>query len=263
MKHINTIIEKMQSDHEDSQLEDHIDIQTGDDYFMVNNSLSTSLFSTKVVYAHETKDMDAKTLYHQAQTFFLEKPFSWYLNASTDQNIQKHLDKNGWIEHDRYDGMYYEISKNMFYESHYEVREVIPGTKDIDDLAYIASCIWGSSGEEQLRVAKDRYATYLTASDCRGGYLLAYFKGEPIGYGSYRLSKDRNVLYLSGTGVLEPYRNKGVYRSLLNYRLKFGQANNIKYAVTQARVGHSSPILSKIGFVKVETFLHYIPNSKK
>lgn len=57
--------------------------------------------------------------------------------------------------------------------------------------------------------------------------------------------------YLFGAEVLEPFRDRGLYRALLEARLAFLRERGISLAVTQAREATSAPRLEKLGF---ETF---------
>jgi GNAT superfamily N-acetyltransferase len=77
-------------------------------------------------------------------------------------------------------------------------------------------------------------------------YYLARIDGVPAGTAGF-IVKPRSV-YLIGGNVLEPYRGRGVYRALIDARLRDVAALGLTLATTQAREATSAPILDKLGF---------------
>jgi hypothetical protein len=55
-------------------------------------------------------------------------------------------------------------------------------------------------------------------------------------------------VYLVGGNVLEPYRGRGIYRALIDVRLRDIAARGFTLATTQAREATSAPILERLGF---------------
>lgn len=82
-------------------------------------------------------------------------------------------------------------------------------------------------------------------------YYLARLGGEPVGTAGM-VVKARCV-YLMGGNVLESHRGRGIYRALIDERLRDAADRGITLAVTQAREATSAPILDKLGF---ETLYH-------
>ncbi len=92
---------------------------------------------------------------------------------------------------------------------------------------------WRDSMRQTLRSAKSHY-------------YLARIDGVPVGTAGF-IVKPRSV-YLVGGNVLEPYRGRGVYRALIDARLRDIAALGLTLATTQAREATSAPILDKLGF---------------
>lgn len=70
--------------------------------------------------------------------------------------------------------------------------------------------------------------------------------GEPLGTAGM-VVKPRSV-YLMGGNVIEAYRGRGIYRALIDERLRDAAERGITLATTQAREATSAPILDKLGF---------------
>jgi GNAT superfamily N-acetyltransferase len=77
-------------------------------------------------------------------------------------------------------------------------------------------------------------------------YYLARVDGEPVGTAGM-VVKQRCV-YLMGGNVLPAHRGRGIYRALIDERLRDAAERGITLAVTQAREATSAPILDKLGF---------------
>lgn len=258
MENLILAIEQMQSDHEDSRLTDDISLNVSDSYFMTLNKMAKSHYSTKIVYAHETDDMDHHRIYDDANTFFGKKPFGWFVNLDNDQNIKRLLEDNGWVIIDEYEGRYLSVNEIVEVETK-NIVEVKPNSNQVRDLVNVTTNIWNTVEEDQVEIAIEKYNEYLNSVDRRGGYILYYSDDKAVGYGTYRFSKCGRYMYLAGTGVLDAYRKQGIYRNLLNYRLNLAKQKNTEYVLTQARKGHSSPILEKCSFRKAGDFAFLIP----
>lgn len=92
---------------------------------------------------------------------------------------------------------------------------------------------WRDSMRQALRTAKYHY-------------YLARVDGVPAGTAGFTV-KPRSV-YLVGGNVLAPYRGRGLYRALIDTRLRDIAALGLTLATTQAREATSAPILEKLGF---------------
>jgi GNAT superfamily N-acetyltransferase len=92
---------------------------------------------------------------------------------------------------------------------------------------------WGDSMRRALAGGRHRMFT-------------ARIGGEPVGTAAM-ITKQRSV-YLVGGNVLEAYRGRGVYRALLDARVRHAAELGFTLATTQARESSSAPILDKLGF---------------
>lgn len=80
---------------------------------------------------------------------------------------------------------------------------------------------------------------------------LARIGGVPVATAGM-IVKARSV-YLVGGNVLDAYRGRGIYRALIDERLRDAAALGLALATTQAREATSAPILDRLGF---ETLFH-------
>ena len=80
----------------------------------------------------------------------------------------------------------------------------------------------------------------------RGGSLVAYLDGRPVGTGG--LSSRGPAAGLWGGAVLEGYRGQGIYRALLAARLEYAAEHYMTMALVKGRVETSGPILRRAGF---------------
>lgn len=77
-------------------------------------------------------------------------------------------------------------------------------------------------------------------------YYLARVAGQPVATAGMAV-KQRSV-YLVGGNVLEGHRGRGIYRALLDERLRHAAELGFSLATTQAREATSAPILERLGF---------------
>lgn len=254
-------LETMQSDHEASQVNKDTRLYETPYMHLIKNMNSKSIFATRVVFAHETLDRSAEDLYKEAKEFFQYKKFSWFLNAHEDKKIYDMLISKAWSVHDHYDGQYLKLEKPFDLDTS-GVVEVIGNSSQVDDLVTVIADVFDVKALDRRNLVKERANDYLLSEDKRGGYILIYVEGIPLGYATYRLSACKEFLYLSGTGVVKSQRGKGLYKKLLFYRLNKGLELGAKYALAQGRKGHSSPILNKYGFITEGKFKHLISNDE-
>jgi len=249
-------------DHEESRLTPAICVNQSDDYVMILNKNSDNYLSNRVVFSHETHDLKAEDLYEVAESFFGDKVYGWYTDKVKDHHLINFLTDRGWIVEDEYDGRYFKVN-NQEFEISANIVEVQAGSPQVKDLVNITTHIWYTIDETKIESAIKAYNDYLSSSDRRGGYVLYYLDDKAVGYGTYRFSSCGRYMYLAGTGVLEAYRNRGIYKSILNYRLNKAIHRGADYVLTQARLGHSSPILEKCGFDKAGEFVFLVPYMDK
>jgi GNAT superfamily N-acetyltransferase len=80
----------------------------------------------------------------------------------------------------------------------------------------------------------------------RGGGVVAYLDGVPVGTGGLTVADDVGRLW-SGS-VLEQHRGRGVYRALLAERLAYAVRHGATMALVKGLVHTSAPILRRAGF---------------
>ena len=78
---------------------------------------------------------------------------------------------------------------------------------------------------------------------------LASYQGEPAAVASH-VAFPRSA-YLLGAVVLPKFRRKGLYRALVNARMRDAAARGIALATSQAMDGTSAPLLEDMGFESV------------
>ncbi|MFJ4677973.1 GNAT family N-acetyltransferase [Kitasatospora sp. NPDC088783] len=80
----------------------------------------------------------------------------------------------------------------------------------------------------------------------RGGTLVAYLDGEPVGTGGVAVVD--GVARLTGGVVVPARRGRGVYRAVLAARLDYAAANGATMALVKSNPAASGPILRRTGF---------------
>jgi hypothetical protein len=124
------------------------------------------------------------------------------------------------------------------------VRQVL----DIDDLRELDRIDVGVFGgkhqtAEQLAVAFARLAAQLDSPN-----FLAWRGGVAVGSAGHTVAGD--VLRLWGGACVPEARHTGVYRALLDHRLRAGEALGCRMALVKGRVATSAPVLRRAGFVE-------------
>jgi GNAT superfamily N-acetyltransferase len=117
---------------------------------------------------------------------------------------------------------------------------------DVREHARISAEIWRDGKEDPKET--ERRLRYTQLLHRRGGYVLARDTERGIGNATWRISRDGQVMYLTGAGVVPSHRKRGVYTDMVAHRLQIANARGCMWATTQAREGHSEPILRKLGF---------------
>ena len=105
-----------------------------------------------------------------------------------------------------------------------------------------------SSAEEIDAMVAERLA-YLRHPGRRGGFLVAFVGDEPVANAGYRYSADGRTVYLNGAETVERWRRRGIYQSLVGYRVARALERGCHYAAIRARRDTSLPILMKRGFI--------------
>jgi GNAT superfamily N-acetyltransferase len=120
----------------------------------------------------------------------------------------------------------------------------------VDDYLATSDAGWElpeAAGERAAR--RDDHERALATG--RYHYFLARRGGEPAGTAGF-ITKPRSA-YLVGGVVLPAFRGTGVYRALLDARMRAIASLGLPLATTMARESSAAPILARLGF---ETLFH-------
>lgn len=117
----------------------------------------------------------------------------------------------------------------------------------VRDANTIGISVFGGSSADDEVVARRAAAVRASVAAGTGGSMVAYLDGAPAAVTGVEVVD--GVARLSGGGVLEAYRGRGVYRALVAARLAYAAERGATMALTQGDVTTSSPILRRLGFV--------------
>ncbi|MGM0751017.1 MAG: GNAT family N-acetyltransferase [Bacillota bacterium] len=226
----------------------------------IKNRQLKNVFANKVPKFIANNMNELQEQWKEIETFYGEESFSmWIREPLIDQEEEFFHSKDGRME-ERYEGLVFDLNQSTFIPP--TIHRVITVESDlhIHDLVQISSSIWGYREEDKPVIFKQR-KEFIRKWGPDGGFTLAYNKeGHPVGYGNYRFSTDHEVLYLNGGGVLQEARHDGVYSSLVAHRLKMARRAQCRFVTCQARVGHSAPILKRLGFQAFSTYQYWVVN---
>ncbi|MCA0986717.1 GNAT family N-acetyltransferase [Guptibacillus algicola] len=253
---MNYILEKiaaLQWDYEPSFVPECIHFVQKEDLIMIKNLRSTSVHANRVVrYNKPVENIE------MVFDYFEGRPFSWWVIENKE--LESKLSEHGMTHHDTYIGLARTLEDVNVTPERYRIENVTT-KEDVCLHAKLSAEIWGYD-EKNLEAAINERESYLNLPDRRGGFVLAFDEDTPVGYSSYRYSHDGDALYMTGAGVLQSHRGKGVYRKMVENRLVDAKEKGSSIAVTQARYGTSEPILRKLGFQEHGVFKQYIPDEK-
>jgi len=106
----------------------------------------------------------------------------------------------------------------------------------------------GATAAERAAMVSDRLEQ-VRRSGGQLGYLLGLVDDTPVATASYRYSSDGQTVYLSGAETVPAFRGRGIYQSLVAYRLAAAERRGCVYAAIRAQRDSSMPILMRRGFV--------------
>lgn len=124
-----------------------------------------------------------------------------------------------------------------------ELRRVV----DLDtcrDHDRVGAAVFGGEHQTEERLAAELAQIARTPESPRW---VARREGRPVGAAG--LTKTGDLARLWGGGVVAEARHTGVYRALLDHRLRTAVAMGCRIALTKARVQTSAPVLLRCGFV--------------
>ncbi|MEI5908876.1 GNAT family N-acetyltransferase [Bacillus spongiae] len=256
LQEINNRIEGVQWDYEPEYVPSYIETIEEEELNATKNPLNQHENSNKVVKMVIRSKQDWEEKFAKVEAFYGSIPFSLWLYQESNNYFAPFLSERGFKKTDEYEGLSYTLCPQS-YHSNFQLKEV-ETEEDIQHLVEVTSVIWGYKNDIKEKVLQER-KNYLSLPFRKGGYVLAYNnEGIPVGYGAYRVSSDLQSIYFTGSGVHPSYRKQGVYNSLVYYRLNKAFHAGVKYATCQARIGHSSPILQKLGFKKYSHYERWI-----
>lgn len=99
---------------------------------------------------------------------------------------------------------------------------------------------------ESLRGFREIFQQKMRTDEGHSDRFVAWRASEPIGRAGMEIAGD--VARFWGTGVLSPYRGRGVYGALVQARCVDAVRRGAKLALVTARTGTSGPILKRHGF---------------
>jgi GNAT superfamily N-acetyltransferase len=110
--------------------------------------------------------------------------------------------------------------------------------------------VFGGLPADEARLARTGAQEGESHAAGRGGRLVAYLGGRPVGAAGLSLAAGPTgpVARLWGGAVLEPHRRRGVYSALLRARLEYATVHGAAMALVKGRVETSAPILRRAGF---------------
>jgi GNAT superfamily N-acetyltransferase len=105
---------------------------------------------------------------------------------------------------------------------------------------------FGGTMPPDERLAANAVRDRATTEAGEGGLLVAYLNGVPAGAGGVTVVD--GVARLWGGAVVPAARGNGVYRALLNARIRYAATHGATMALVKGNVATSGPILRRAGF---------------
>ena len=117
---------------------------------------------------------------------------------------------------------------------------------------------------ERVSALLSERMAYLACSERSRHYAVAYLDGEAVSAARWRFHDREPAVHLSGAETLMPYRRRGAYSTLVDYRARKALERGCRYATIFADDTTSGPILAKRGFMSVGRASYYLsPNRSK
>ena len=125
----------------------------------------------------------------------------------------------------------------------------------LDEWVGASASGWGISGADAVAQLRSDVERQLRDEHDRLRLVLARCDGVPAGAGAVRYVRGGG--YLIGCSVVPQFRRRGVYRSLVGYRLSLLRERGIPRVFTSAMVDTSAPICARLGFRAVSRMTIY------
>lgn len=174
------------------------------------------------------------------------RPFVWHVGpSSTPSDLPRRLERRGFVREPATRLLVSRLPVDGF-RPHRDVRMVDAlGPRDVEAFLRFGHPTWS---EVEVRSELPDRLRYLDVYGGRAGFVLAYLGETLVANAAWRCSTDGRAVYLTGAGTMEEHRGKGIYQTLTHYRLTLAAALGCRYAVIQAQVDTSMPILQRRGF---------------
>ncbi|MHC4848000.1 MAG: GNAT family N-acetyltransferase [Planctomycetota bacterium] len=137
--------------------------------------------------------------------------------------------------------------RNLILRSVLETNEA----DDLDIHADITSRGWGSPPAARERFRRIAEAEFRTLGE-RATYLATY-RGEPAATAG--LSFLKHSAHFAGSVVLPEFRGRGIYRAMIEERMRIVRQRNVPIVTNLCRSSTSAPICRKVGFRSIGEML--------
>ncbi|MGE6752509.1 GNAT family N-acetyltransferase [Rossellomorea sp. NPDC071047] len=257
-----TAIESHHWDYPDRLIPSEVDSLHSDGIVAIKNKQLKNVFANKVPKFIVNNMNELHVKWKVIEGFYGKESFSMWIREPLIDQEEEFLQSRDGILEERYEGLVFDLYQSHLIPSPSHRVITVESDLHIHDLVEISSSIWGYREEDKAVIFKQR-KEFMSKWGPDGGFTLAYNKeGHPVGYGNFRYSRDHEVLYLNGGGVLQEARHGGVYSSLVAHRLDMAKRAQCRFVTCQARVGHSAPILKRLGFQPFSTYQYWVVNRK-
>lgn len=194
--------------------------------------------------SQEAEERIAKAIEHYKK---LGLPFQFKISPSSKpKNLSSILVKHKMRPSETMYGLY--ADPNVIHIPHNPDVEIkLLDLSTLEDWLNVQSSAWGTppKGIEYLR---KQIKEAIEANTKKGLSFIAYLDNRPVASAGIRIFN--NYALLAGAAVNPDLRGKGIYRSLLAYRLEIIKRENLP-AIIHCLESTSAPICLKLGFEKI------------
>lgn len=171
----------------------------------------------------------------------------WWVKLGAPAGLDEHLVVHGGVLDETLDVLAADLTTGApdLGAHRTELRWTTDAATLRDSYSVLTSVFGGDAPpDEQLRAESEQAA--LTVERGEGGGVVAYVDGAPAGTGGVTVAG--GVTRLWSGSVTQQHRGRGVYRALLDARLRYGIDQGSTMALVKGRVETSGPILRRAGF---------------